>query len=270
MRYTGIVMRKDDAIELLQGEYGKFLLENMMNYVSAISWGSFNNGHFSIQSNGTVFFLNLGSGPLLVTAAHVYEAYLAAKTTLPNFNCLIGDLEFDLESRLICSLGSKALDIATFSINEDEIKRLNKHQTYGAAAWPIERVNAGDGVIIAGFPGLERNQLGPQEYEFGLYVALTPVSSVSERNFGCHFQRENWIDTLGLGFPDEDYSMGGMSGGPAFLYKEPAGGIATWDLAGVIYQAGNADAEIVLLHHSEFILPDGKLVPADPLRRIFV
>lgn len=253
-------MDKQKAIELIRGEFGKALLENMMNYVTTIAWGSFIARKFEIQANGSAFILDLGEGPFLVTAAHVYEGYLEAKSRTAGFKSVLGELEFNFEDRLICSLGSSILDIATFKINESEIASLKKHVSYGAGEWPIKRVSEGQGVIFAGFPGLERRALALQEYVFGLYVALSPVSSSSDRSFGCVFSRQNWIDTLELGFPPVGYDMGGMSGGPVFLYKDSEG-IVSWDLVGVIYNATNQFGEILLMHHSCFIGSNGKLDP---------
>jgi hypothetical protein len=129
----------------------------MMRYVTNISWGVFDRRKFDILDNGTAFLLNLDHQTFVVTAAHVYEGFLKAKAETKNFKCVLGDLEIDLEEKLICCLGSKVLDIATFKITDSEIKILSglkKYSTYGAKVWPIERILEGDTVVFAGFPGV--------------------------------------------------------------------------------------------------------------------
>jgi len=169
---------------------------------------------------------------------------------------VLGSLEFDPQARCKGFLGSKNLDIATFHIEPNELQQSEKHVCYGAS----RKVEMGSGVLIGGFPGLEREKIDPQEYSFGLYTALTPVSSSSNRHFGCVLERSAWIDTLGHGLPDVGYNLGGMSGGPAFLFQESASSIISWDLAGVIYSSSTEIGEVVLCHHSEFIGKDGSLL----------
>ncbi len=241
----------------------KFLIEEMMRYVTNISWGAFKEGKFEILDNGTAFLLNLRQDTFLVTAAHVYEGFLKAKSEIENFRCVVADMEFDLEERLVGYLGSKVLDIATFKVNESEIEKLEslkKYVSYGAKDWPIEIAHEGQGIIFGGFPGAERESLGDQEYVFGLYAAISPIESSNHRTFTCHFKRENWIDTLGNGLPIKGYKLGGISGGPAFLFRISESQLISLDLAGVIYEAGVVYGEDLLtMYHSCFILPDGSL-----------
>jgi hypothetical protein len=251
-------MNQTEATALLKGEFGKVLLKNMINYVTSVAWGEFSGGDFKIDNSGTAFFLNLGEGTFIVTAAHVYEGYLDAKSKNTNLRCVLGSLEIDLEARCKGYIGSKKLDVATFHIEPNELERTNKHICYGAS----KRVTEGSGVLIGGFPGLEREKVDAQEYSFGLYAALTPVNSSSDRHFGCVLDRAGWIDTFGQGLPEIGYDMGGMSGGPAFLFQESEGAIITWDLAGVIYSSSTELGEVVFCHHAQFIAPDGSLIEA--------
>lgn len=252
-------MLKQEAIDLMKGVFGKTLLENMMNYVTTISWGEIKDGEYHLRCNGSGFLLNLGERNILVTAAHVYEGYQRDKIHNSNLKIAVGDLPFDLEERLIDCLGSKILDIATFRIYDEEIRKLGKHICYGAASWPPNAVLESQSIFFGGYPGVERLKVGPQAYDYGLYVALTPVSSSSERHFACSFERDNWLDTFGKGLPPPDFEMGGMSGGPAFLFKESDGKVITWDLVGIVYNATNSMGEIVLFHHAKYIRPDGFL-----------
>lgn len=248
-------MNQAEATALLKGEFGKVLLKNMINYVISVAWGEFSGGNVKIDNNGSAFFLNLGTGTFFVTAAHVYEGYLEAKSKNPNLRCVLGSVEIDLKARCKGYLGSEILDIATFHIEPNELQQTKKHVCYGVS----KRVVAGSEVLIGGFPGLEREKVNAQEYSFGLYTALTPVHSSSDRHFGCVLNRANWIDTLGQGLPDVGYDMGGMSGGPAFLFQESTEGVITWDLAGVIYNSSTEIGEVLFCNHAQFISTDGSI-----------
>ncbi len=90
----------------------------------------------------------------------------------------------------------------------------------------------------------------------------------NERNFTCQFNRENWIDTFGKGLPIKGYKMGGISGGPAFLYKISESGLLSLDLAGVIYEATSAFGDdLLIMSHSSFICSDGNLINPEVLPR---
>ncbi len=249
---------KQREIDLYVSSYGNALLREMMHYVIPISWGTCVNGEITIKSNASAFILNLGEQSFLVTAAHVYEGYLAAKAC-QNFVSYLGSMEFNFEDRLIHSLGSSLLDIATFQITDQEINTLNKHVTYLNFGSEITRAKENQGVIFAGFPGKERGLIRDTEYGYGLYVGLSPISSSSDRHFGCVFSRENWLDTFGNGLPPLGYNMGGMSGGPAFLFQI-CNGVLSWPLVGVISCASIELGEILLVQHICYIGRDGRLV----------
>lgn len=253
-------MNLEEATTLLQGDFGKVLFHNARNYAIPLAWGIEERGEWKILSNGTAFMLDCGQGPFLVTAAHVYEGYLEAREQHTALQCQLGMLEFRLEERLICTLGHRVLDIATFRIEPDEIAALEKQICVGPAPWPPRNAAEQDAVFFGGFPGVERRQTADDTINQGFYVALTPVSSSSQRHFGCAFERENWIDTLGHGIPAEDYDLGGVSGGPVLILNESESGIFSWHIIGVVYNATNALGEIVLAHHVSSIRADGSLV----------
>ncbi|WP_152548472.1 hypothetical protein [Cupriavidus sp. SK-4] len=253
-------MNLEEATTLLRGEFGKTLLHGVLDYATPLAWGVEENGVWRILANGTAFILDCGQGPFLVTAAHVYEGYLEARDEHPTLHCQLGMMEFRPEERLICTLGHRVLDVATFRVEPDEIAALRKRICFGPAEWPPRNVAEHDGVFFGGFPGIERRPNAENAFTFGFYVALTPVSSASQRHFGCAFERDNWIDTLGLGIPAEDYDLGGISGGPMFVLNESESGIFSWHIVGVAYNATNALGEIVLAHHASSIRADGSLV----------
>lgn len=256
-------MAPDEAKVLLAGDFGKELHKTACAYSHPLFWAfRGDNGLWKISANGTAFVLDCGKGSFLVTAAHVYEGYLADLERYGDriFGSL-GSTPFRMEKRLIACLGSKTLDVATFQVTAKEIAESGKNVLIGGQkSWPPDLVKEGEGVLFAGFPGTERiEQQAQLECNFGLYSAITPVSSVSERHFGCAFERSEWLDTMGNGIPEEGYDLGGISGCPVLALKESPAGVVSWSLAGVGYNAASALAEIFLVHHARVINPDGTL-----------
>ena len=256
-------MSPEEAKRLLAGEFGKQLLRAAGAYCLPLFWQAQNaQGSWRIMHNGTGFILDCGSGPFFVTAAHVYEGYLADQQN-QKLRCWLSALPFPLERRLISCLGHGVLDVATFSVSDKEVAEI---KSGGKAVlsgnqehWPPALIRENEGVLFAGYPGHERIESDDLECNFGLYSALTPVSSVSERHFGCAFDRSEWIDTMGNGLPVEEFDLGGISGCPVLRLKESTAGIVSWSLAGVGYNSSAGIGEIFLAHHASVIGSDGFL-----------
>lgn len=233
----------------------RFLLENQMHYVTSVAFWSSSEKGYEIVENGTVFFASFGKNPFMVTAGHVYERFVELKQQSNGFKCTIGEQEFDLGNRLIGFSNSQNVDIATFDISADELRALGKVVTNINRY--AEPVTEGCAALFSGFPGLERAMVGSQEYSFGLYAGLTPITVSSENFFRCVFDRDRWFDSFGKGLPPAGFKLGGISGGPVFHYKE--GLLASWELVGVISEATIGIGEILTASRTEFILPNGEI-----------
>jgi hypothetical protein len=238
-------------------EVVKQYLKIATGYSIPIFWESNNT---SINSNGTTFILDTGERKFVVTAAHVYRSYIEEKQTGNASNCQLANVPFELEDRLISV--SHSTDIATFEISEKEIESLNFTVLRGSnATWPPPRPEENNMVVVSGFPGIERIQTEQDAYNFGYYCFNTPVNSISEKHFGCSFDRSYWRDAIGKGLPPENYDMGGISGAPAIALIKSKDEIVTWRLAGVVYEATASETlgEIMFVHHADLIEPDGTI-----------
>ncbi len=255
-------MTRHETITLLEGEVGHHLLETAARCVAPIFFapgdaaaaGTINNGTIN---NGTIFFLDWGQRPLAVTADHVFQEYLARKKAEPDLRCQIDSLFFVPEERLIDRDADR--DIAVFRIEEREVAGLDRAIHRPAGDWPPARPHAGSGVFFAGFPGCERRLDRRREVAFGIYAAATLVTSVNDRVVVCQFDREHWIDTLGLGLPPSHRRLGGLSGAPLWTVGERDGAV-TWRLTGVV-SSFNQDWELLYAKHAACIRPDGRLTP---------
>jgi hypothetical protein len=203
---------------------------------------------------------------MAVTAAHVYRLYLDGKQMARGrIACQLGDLSFDPEARLIDV--SDDIDIATFNLSAADLAQIGK-QPFTAAArdWPpphpapAHRGSVGLAACFAGFPEGSRLWIDHYALSFGLYVASGPIGSASDRQISIPFERQFWVDTLGLGFPPQGFDPGGISGGPMMMPLERDG---TWSfhLAGVVseFPPSALGVETVIASPAHFIAADGMI-----------
>jgi hypothetical protein len=71
------------------------------------------------------------------------------------------------------------------------------------------------------------------ELSFGSYSSGScRVTDVHSDYVTCEFERETWITT----FPGPELeSLGGLSGGPAFVIRHRPSGVISYEYAGLIY-----------------------------------
>jgi hypothetical protein len=250
----------EERISVLQGPFGRRLHTWAGSYITFFRWTT--PSIFGPQiRNGSAFFLDIGGRLLLVTAAHVYEGYLAAKRKARRILCHVGNVEFDPERRLV-GLGQN-VDIATFDFGYAELRNVAKQALAVAdpTSWPPPHPFPGQAAFLAGFPGASRLWLTSRSVSFGLYTASPRINSASDRQITCPFDRQYWIDPTGHGLPPRGFDLGGISGGPLLMPMDTDG---IWDfyLGGVISEAHTSrDYETVVSVPAHFIALDGTIRP---------
>ncbi len=155
-------------------------------------------------------------------------------------------------------------DIAIFRLPPGAAERIAKKPIDGPRGnWPAPP-KVGENVMFAGYPAQERIITKPDEISFGFYSAMTDVTSITDHQIWCRFNRECWAEAHGLGLPPIGYGLGGISGGP-LLIPDFRDGAWLWRLGGVISQAAPEGPpedvlfEGVISHRAEYILLDGTL-----------
>lgn len=218
-------------------------------------------------ANGTVTFLDCGKGPFAVTAAHVLldqkSGALSLKSAGVDLVTQVGNLVVDIRARLIDF--DAAVDLATMHFEEREIRGLGAAILQGhQKSWPPAPPMRDRGVVFAGFPGIERKSSRRLNVDFGAMFGSGVASSISDRNVSCLFERERWIDVLGLGLPPPEYPLGGLSGGPMLTVVEDK--LRAYRLAGIIVQGPNKQAEesidgfeVLRARRADFIKADGAI-----------
>jgi hypothetical protein len=265
-----IHINEEEARKIMAGGLGKAELEFATSVCAPLYWIIKEpDGRNKRVRNGTAFFLNAGSGVFAVTAAHVLAGLDEDSKSAKVESVQLGtDLALDLSGRHAVIDRHDDVDIATFRITDEEVRRLGKTVLTGSQnAWPPSPPQQGRGVYFSGFAGEKTLWLSPSEISF----AATPgggVADVVGRHDICTlFNRDAWIDVMGLGLPPERFDFGGISGGPMLSVIE-RNHIRSWALAGVIYEGPNPSTEegksipgfeTIKARRADFIRPDGTI-----------
>ncbi len=248
-------LSKEQAIELIRGPYATIVERAVAGSIAPFLWRERNKkGDLKIR-NGTAFFFESEGRTFMVTADHVFAAYLEARSISGSITrCQIGNLRLDPEDRLIARCS--ALDIATFQISPEEIGKTAFEHRFPMSFNPM-LPQTGKGVFFAGFPLLARRQLSEREIENGIFTALTVADNVTGREISGHFDRERQVDKPGLPTAPEGYDIAGVSGAPLVTMVDSAN-LCYWRLGGVMTGFSTA-FEIFYATRADFILPDGTL-----------
>jgi len=89
----------------------------------------------------------------------------------------------------------------------------------------------GDYVLVAGYPKIGREQLGPAKVFFKAMSARFHVTAVGNHHLICQWERTDFINFGGPEIPEPGTDLGGLSGGPVFLERR-----LSYPLVGVISQ----------------------------------
>jgi hypothetical protein len=91
------------------------------------------------------------------------------------------------------------------------------------------------------------------------YFAMPPITSVTDRQITCRFDREKMLALSGSGLPPPGYDIGGVSGGPMLMPTLVEGGVI-WRFAGVIVEAAPGRLfEQVVAVRAHYIQPNGRI-----------
>lgn len=174
-------------------------------------------------STGTATFLELPSGPTIVTCCHVVDEALAALDRDATTLVQVGDAVIDLRGQLIDK--NADLDIATLRPTRAQLDVILRGDEIGTqmvrpSDWPPAPPEAGQFVAFGGYPAPLRADVAFDELEFGTWsVGAMELSSASDRQFVCAFDRERWSQSYGNDKHLQLRIFGGMSGGPVFIER---------------------------------------------------
>jgi hypothetical protein len=266
-------MDEDERLRVMAGDFGASFHRKAAEHIAWIYWAPDETS--PVLGQASAFILHRPAGPILVTAAHVYRGFVRDKAQHGPLYCRVQNTEVaDLSAHLIdCGNLSipvdsdRALtepDIATFRLPPGAVERIGKRPVEAVhEEWPAPPF-IGQQAMIAGFPGRERVALNPREMSFGFYSVATPITSMTEHQITCRFERSRMVDSIGRDLPPVGYGLGGISGGP-LLVPEYENREWVFRLGGVISEAQDERPpeqvifESVVAHRAEYILPDGRI-----------
>jgi hypothetical protein len=253
---NGLSVAERSAV--LRGRFGRNMTSWAASHITHFRWTKRSSLGTRTVNNGSWFFISFEDHLLLVTAAHVYDGFLAAKHSSRNkILCHIGNVEFNPEVRLRSY--EKDIDIATFSFTYDELIKIGK-QAIITKPWPPPEPVPTNIAFFGGFPGTGRLWVGANAISFGLYLGQSPITVVTDRQISCRFQRADWIEVEGFSMPPPGAELGGISGGPLLLPLDNAEGLWNLYLGGVICQAQTSTHyETVAAVRAHFINVDGSI-----------
>lgn len=255
---------REEAIQLMRGGLAKVMRDIAASYVIPICWITAEDRKPLILDNGSVFLLDCGAGPFLVTANHVYQGFRAAKTKHSDAVCIVGELLFDLIGRVIAS--DPAYDVATFRVTQDEIKQLSSYAngklvlTGSQRSWPPSPPQIDRGVFFVGFPG-DGREMRPYrggslvEIDWLGYTALAVASGVSSTDITLVFDHDQNFDVGLRPAVPSDWALGGCSGAPLLTFIEQHG-VFSWRLGGIIYESSGL---ILKASRADCLNPDGTI-----------
>ena len=245
-------------------------------------FGSSPTGTLSVQKNGSATLLRICGKKLAVTNNHVIEGYRTDLSSEPNLLFQLGNQKLDPLELLIDE--DSYYDLAVLDLTEYEAKDLatggNKPTTFFEVSdWAPRKVKKGDFLLVGGFPGLWRRNAGNTHLRsFTLSQAGVEVKSVSEEAITCSLELERCLSSFSSAFDEHigqiNYQdpkelakvvdFGGMSGGPAFIYRNRPSGIGLIEFVGFI-EAYQLEYDLLRIIPSTLIMEDGK-IQDQPLR----
>jgi hypothetical protein len=247
---------------MLRGGLGVALQRTAANYAIPVCWIRADGGKPKIEDNGSAFMLDCGAGPFLVTAAHVYLGFLAARDRYPDLVCFLGTHRFELEKKLISI--DVAHDVATLRVAEADRIALRTYEKFpltgSQRTWPPSPPMVGRGVFFVGFPGDGRS-LRPRrmrdlvEIDWTGYTALAIADGVSDAAVTVILEHDPSFDVFARPEIPEDWALGGCSGAPLLTFVDDKG-LFSWRLGGVITEASKT---IVRAARADCLNSDGTL-----------
>jgi hypothetical protein len=249
-------------LETRRAIIGSFLARLPLVYCTPIYIGSLEAGDQQVYASGTATLLKIGGLPFIVTDDHALREY-ERRAVDNNSAFQIGTRPFDPMARLIdrsyqkdiCVIDASGLDFNDRP-SEASIPAIEFY-TAELDAWPPKIAEAGDVVVLGGYPGAMREQAGLDVTSASFTIAAVEVTGSFPDYFTCNLDRTEWRAEGELGNSAVELrELGGMSGGPA-LRDGP--GILSPILSGFIMEY-EPTYDQLKMSHASLIKPDGRIV----------
>ena len=232
------------------------MTETLCASTPMLSWhGRRTDGCGVISEGGSAFLVRTPAGIIGVTAGHVLDGFVAARSFCKDITATLGGFRFDPEERLI--MRGNTADIATFSVGEHDLPKIGFSPL--ERAWPPNTPASGGIVLLAGWPGQERI-VSAERVTGGIYIGWGSAG-VSDLQITIRVDHDQGpISPLpGVPLPPPGFEFGGISGGPVMVIDaEDSGHKIGWRVAGVISE-GKPDYDYIIAARADVIQDDGRI-----------
>lgn len=204
--------------------------------------------------NGTATLVRMSRKCLAVTCHHVLEGFRRERAEGRSYFQL-GRTEFDPEDRLVDE--DAALDLAVLDLTDlvGRDRYLSEANFFEPVRWPPKPVLEDDVLCFAGFPGIWRDQVDVGHLRFYSFSSgASEVVSVQDDLIVTSIQFDECITQINHG--KVLGSLGGMSGGPAFVWRDDT--LLTAELVGFIFEHSDA-LDILRIRSASVLGADGRI-----------
>ncbi len=257
----GHPISEEKAKELISGELGDVYRDILDRCCEPIFWFQRNVDKTKILHNGTLTIVKTPQSLFGITAAHVLRAYEKDKKE-KQIALQLFDTEVDDVLDNVIDISDNH-DLATITIDEKVLKNLGK-EIAPLESWPPKPPQEGRGIMIAGYPSIERDESGELEVNFGLFTVLDICRTVTETQITWLLGPEYWYKNSNIPSPPPKYNLGGISGGPLIGWFESDNFVTHYRLSGIVtecpdYDNSNFLIERLVAVRADLIREDGKI-----------
>jgi hypothetical protein len=208
----------------------------------------------TVLHNGTVTLVRPDEEMFGITAAHVIRGYQRDREC-NHLRARLASADLsDLPSRVIDI--SDELDLATIDLRGGVFDRLG-WDVFPLSLWPPAPPEPDRGIMFGGFPAKLRQSPAPGQLAFGPFCVLSVARRVESDQITWRFAREFLVNADTGDAPEDDFDLGGISGGPLLRVGESPSGLIGFRLAGIVSQS--MDAQYVVAKRADFIQRDGTI-----------
>jgi hypothetical protein len=212
---------------------------------------------------GSCFILRFDLGLIGVTAEHVITAFEAEREKRgAAIGCLLRTIPFELTDAIVDR--DAELDIATFSVTEDQLIKSEATEIDCRPEWPPPTPDKGRELSLAGFPDELKNE-SSHPIEFRPYANLSRVEDVTYRDIIATYEPQRDIRIRATPeLPDLGANLSGCSGGPVLMHAE-RNGFHRWFPVGLILRGPRAASaslrgcDIFRFRRVHFVNADGSI-----------
>jgi hypothetical protein len=215
-------------------------------------------------SGGTCFILRFGARLVGVTAEHVIKEFEKAQMPGTKIVCLLRTVPFDLTGAIIDR--DATLDIATFSVTENQLTASEAVAIDCRLEWPPPEVDKGAALSLAGFPEQLKSGSPYSSVEFKAYVNMPFVEDASEHDIIVTYEPQRDIRIRAAPqFPDLGANLSGCSGGPVLMHVERNGCHQCFPVGIILIGAGErpegamTEFDIIRIRRINIIRQDGTI-----------